>query len=128
MNRFKMSILSNQLIQMNRFKRVDYFNRVEPDQPTQKSILLSELTQRFDPVKIIAFLITILCFVAGQGWVGWRNDTRNGQPLEIKFEFDQVREFTAVHLYCNNQFLKDVQVSKLFILIYSTELIQYFMS
>ncbi|XP_054275627.1 discoidin domain-containing receptor 2-like [Macrosteles quadrilineatus] len=46
----------------------------------------------------------------GQGWVGWRNDTRSGQPVEIKFEFDQVREFTAVHIYCNNQFLRDVQV------------------
>ncbi|XP_075228962.1 discoidin domain-containing receptor 2-like [Lycorma delicatula] len=46
----------------------------------------------------------------GQGWVGWRNDTRDGQPVEITFEFDQVREFTAVHLFCNNEFTKDVQV------------------
>lgn len=45
-----------------------------------------------------------------QGWVGWRNDTR-GQPVEIKFEFDKVREFSAIHIYCNNQFTKDVQVS-----------------
>nr|XP_031826228.1 discoidin domain-containing receptor 2-like isoform X2 [Nomia melanderi] len=44
-----------------------------------------------------------------QGWVGWRNDTR-GQPVEIKFEFDKVREFSAIHIYCNNQFTKDVQV------------------
>ncbi|CAD1475147.1 unnamed protein product, partial [Heterotrigona itama] len=43
-----------------------------------------------------------------QGWVGWRNDTR-GQPVEIKFEFDKVREFSAIHIYCNNQFTKDVQ-------------------
>lgn len=47
-----------------------------------------------------------------QGWVGWRNDTR-GQPVEIKFEFDKVREFSAIHIYCNNQFTKDVQVSVL---------------
>lgn len=47
----------------------------------------------------------------GQGWVGWKNDTRNGQPIEIKFEFDNVREFSAVHIYCNNQFTKDVRVS-----------------
>ncbi|KAF7391914.1 hypothetical protein HZH68_011457 [Vespula germanica] len=46
----------------------------------------------------------------GQGWVGWRNDTRSGHPLEIKFEFDHVREFSAVHIYCNNQFTKEVQV------------------
>ncbi|KAK1116910.1 hypothetical protein K0M31_017987 [Melipona bicolor] len=45
----------------------------------------------------------------GQGWVGWRNDTRSGHPLEIKFEFDHVREFSAVHIFCNNQFTKDVQ-------------------
>lgn len=44
-----------------------------------------------------------------QGWVGWRNDSR-GQPVEIKFEFDKVREFSAVHIYCNNQFTRDVQV------------------
>lgn len=46
-----------------------------------------------------------------QGWVGWRNDSRNNKPIEIKFEFDKVREFTAVHIFCNNQFLKDVQVN-----------------
>ncbi|GLV33666.1 Discoidin domain receptor [Carabus blaptoides fortunei] len=45
-----------------------------------------------------------------QGWVGWRNDTRANKPIEIKFEFDGVREFTCVHIYCNNQFTKDVQV------------------
>ncbi|XP_032679988.1 discoidin domain-containing receptor 2-like isoform X3 [Odontomachus brunneus] len=46
---------------------------------------------------------------ATQGWIGWRNDTRS-QPVEIKFEFDKIREFSAVHIYCNNQFTKDVQV------------------
>ncbi|XP_017773500.1 PREDICTED: discoidin domain-containing receptor 2-like [Nicrophorus vespilloides] len=45
-----------------------------------------------------------------QGWVGWKNDTRENKPIEITFEFDRVREFTAVHIYCNNQFTKDVQV------------------
>lgn len=79
------------LNQMNRFKTIDSFERID----------LNEWIESQDRA----------CVVAGQGWVGWRNDTRNGQPLEIKFEFDQVREFTAVHLYCNNQFLKDVQVS-----------------
>ncbi|XP_070172199.1 discoidin domain-containing receptor 2-like isoform X1 [Polyergus mexicanus] len=44
-----------------------------------------------------------------QGWVGWRNDSRN-QPVEIKFEFDKVREFSAVHIYCNNEFTRSVQV------------------
>ncbi|RZF32590.1 hypothetical protein LSTR_LSTR011037 [Laodelphax striatellus] len=49
-------------------------------------------------------------FGPGNGWVGWRNDSRKGRPVEITFEFDQVREFTSVHLYCNNEFTKDIQV------------------
>jgi discoidin domain receptor family protein 2 len=51
----------------------------------------------------------------GKGWVGWRNDTRNGQPIEIKFEFDRIREFSAVHIFSNNQFSKDVKVSPIVI-------------
>ncbi|KAJ8953791.1 hypothetical protein NQ317_010766 [Molorchus minor] len=49
-------------------------------------------------------------FYDGQTWVGWKNDTRHNKPIEIKFEFDRVREFSNVHIYCNNQFTKDVQV------------------
>lgn len=45
-----------------------------------------------------------------RGWVGWRNDSRNGQPVEIVFEFDTVRDFTLLSLFVNNQFTKDVQV------------------
>ncbi|XP_014203585.1 discoidin domain-containing receptor tyrosine kinase B-like [Copidosoma floridanum] len=45
-----------------------------------------------------------------KNWVGWRNDTRHGQPLEITFEFDHVREFSAVNIYCANQFTNHVQV------------------
>lgn len=48
-------------------------------------------------------------------WVGWKNDTRNGQPVEIKFEFDRVREFSAVHVFANNQMTKDIKVSSPFI-------------
>lgn len=46
----------------------------------------------------------------GQGWVGWRNDTRNNRPVEIIFEFDKIREFSSVTIYTNNQFTKEVQV------------------
>ncbi|KAF7281294.1 discoidin domain-containing receptor 2-like isoform X2 [Rhynchophorus ferrugineus] len=46
----------------------------------------------------------------GQGWVGWKNDTREGKPVEIVFEFDKIREFTALHIFTNNQFTRDVQV------------------
>lgn len=44
-----------------------------------------------------------------QGWVGWKNDLRK-TPIEIVFEFEKVREFNAIHIYCNNQFTKDVRV------------------
>lgn len=47
---------------------------------------------------------------SNQAWIGWKNDTRHNKPIIIKFEFDRVREFSAVHIYCNNQFTKDVRV------------------
>ncbi|XP_012279165.1 discoidin domain-containing receptor 2 [Orussus abietinus] len=48
----------------------------------------------------------------GYEWVGWKNDTQNmlGRPVEIVFEFDVSRNFTAMHLHTNNFFSKDVQV------------------
>ncbi|XP_046827642.1 discoidin domain-containing receptor 2-like isoform X1 [Vespa crabro] len=48
----------------------------------------------------------------GYEWVGWKNDTPNmlGKPVEITFEFDYSRNFTAIHLHMNNYFTKDVQV------------------
>lgn len=61
-----------------------------------------------------------------QGWVGWRNDTRNGQPVEIKFEFDRVREFIACYLYTNNQFSKGVQVFSKAEITFSTNGRHYF--
>ncbi|XP_017770325.1 PREDICTED: epithelial discoidin domain-containing receptor 1-like [Nicrophorus vespilloides] len=45
-----------------------------------------------------------------QTWVGWKNDSRSNRPIEITFEFDRIREFSAVHIYSNNLFTKDVQV------------------
>lgn len=33
-----------------------------------------------------------------------------GRPVEITFEFDYSRNFTAIHLHMNNYFTKDVQV------------------
>ena len=47
---------------------------------------------------------------AAGGWVGWRNDSRAGQPVEIVFEFDSVRDFTSVSIFANNQFTRDVQI------------------
>uniref|UniRef100_T1J7A6 Protein kinase domain-containing protein n=1 Tax=Strigamia maritima TaxID=126957 RepID=T1J7A6_STRMM len=49
-------------------------------------------------------------FGKGYEWVGWKNDTGHSRPIEIIYEFDQVRNFTAAYFYCNNLFSKDVQV------------------
>ncbi|KAG8230045.1 hypothetical protein J437_LFUL000881 [Ladona fulva] len=47
----------------------------------------------------------------GNRWVGWLNESRPGQPLEITFEFDVTREFSALHLHANNMFTRGVQIS-----------------
>ena len=47
----------------------------------------------------------------GYEWVGWKNDTGPDRPpIEIVFEFDRVRNFTAVRFHCNNMFSKEVRV------------------
>ncbi|KAL0280485.1 UNVERIFIED_CONTAM: hypothetical protein PYX00_001759 [Menopon gallinae] len=48
----------------------------------------------------------------GSEWVGWKNDTPEllGGPVEITFEFDRVRNFSAMHIFTNNMYTKDVQV------------------
>nr|XP_045589566.1 discoidin domain-containing receptor tyrosine kinase B-like isoform X2 [Procambarus clarkii] len=46
----------------------------------------------------------------GYEWVGWKNESSHTQLVEITFEFDSVRNFSAVHIYANNFFTKDTQV------------------
>ncbi|KAH8325709.1 hypothetical protein KR067_004847 [Drosophila pandora] len=46
----------------------------------------------------------------GYEWVGWRNDTLQGRPVEITFEFRNIRNFSSVIIHTNNMFSKDVQV------------------
>ena len=55
-------------------------------------------------LKIDAYILLYL----DRGWVGWRNDKRDF--VEIIFEFDKVREFHSIQVYCNNQFTKEVAV------------------
>jgi discoidin domain receptor family protein 2 len=43
-------------------------------------------------------------------WVGWRNVTGSSGPVEMTFEFDDVRNFTEVSLHMSNKFSADVQV------------------
>ncbi|XP_066972442.1 discoidin domain-containing receptor 2-like [Macrobrachium rosenbergii] len=46
----------------------------------------------------------------GYEWVGWKNDSHEGKPVEITFNFDTVRNFSSVHLYANNLFTKEAEV------------------
>ena len=45
----------------------------------------------------------------GYDWVGWKNETVDRPPIEIIFEFDKVRNFSAVRFHCNNMFSKEVR-------------------
>ena len=48
--------------------------------------------------------------IKGYEWVGWRNESFGGKPVEIIFKFDYVRNFTSLRFECNNLFKKDVRV------------------
>ena len=48
----------------------------------------------------------------GYEWVGWRNETHRGKPVEITFKFDDVRNFSTILIHANNMFNKDVRVFK----------------
>lgn len=52
-------------------------------------------------------------FFAGFEWVGWSNDSVGsaGRPIELTFQFDTVRNFSAMILHTNNMFSKSIQVS-----------------
>lgn len=45
--------------------------------------------------------------------MGWSNDSSGiaGKPIELTFQFDTVRNFSAMILHTNNMFSKGVQVS-----------------
>lgn len=47
----------------------------------------------------------------GYEWVGWRNDSLAGHPVEMVFEFDSKRNFSSIIIHTNNMFSRDVQVS-----------------
>nr|XP_045601963.1 discoidin domain-containing receptor 2-like [Procambarus clarkii] len=56
------------------------------------------------------FRVDALGMGRGYEWIGWKNTTRHGQPVEITFQFDSIRNLSAVHIYANNLFTKDAQV------------------
>jgi len=44
-------------------------------------------------------------------WVGWRNESLRGRPLEIVFQFSEPREFNAVHIHVNERPAQGAKVS-----------------
>ncbi|KAK9754778.1 Protein tyrosine and serine/threonine kinase [Popillia japonica] len=46
----------------------------------------------------------------GNGWVGWKNESFPNGYVELVFKFDEIRNFTAVHLFTNNFYSRNVQV------------------
>ncbi|NXL33342.1 DDR2 protein, partial [Glaucidium brasilianum] len=48
----------------------------------------------------------------GYDYVGWRNESTTGGYVEITFEFDRIRNFTAMKVHCNNMFTKGVKIFK----------------
>ncbi|XP_053107127.1 discoidin domain-containing receptor 2 isoform X2 [Hemicordylus capensis] len=48
----------------------------------------------------------------GYDYVGWRNESMANGYVEITFEFDRIRNFTAMKVHCNNMFAKGVKIFK----------------
>ena len=46
----------------------------------------------------------------GYEWIGWKDESQTTPPIDIVFEFDTVRNFSAIRIHCNNLFSKDVRV------------------
>lgn len=61
----------------------------------------------------------------GYEWVGWKNETVDRPPIEIVFEFDKVRNFSAARFHCNNMFSKEVRVFQKALLHFSVSGIAY---
>ncbi|KAF2902521.1 hypothetical protein ILUMI_03664, partial [Ignelater luminosus] len=64
-------------------------------------------------VSIVYNNFYVLVPSSGNGWVGWKNDSTANGYVELLFEFDQIRNFSAVHLFVNNYFSRDVQVGQI---------------
>lgn len=64
----------------------------------------------------------------GYEWVGWRNDSLGlaGKPVEMTFEFETVRNFSAIVLHTNNMYSKDVAVSEASIIYFIVQLFSFF--
>ena len=57
--------------------------------------------------------------IKGYEWMGWRNESFLGKPVEIVYKFDTVRNFSEVRIHSNNFFTKDVRVFRMARLYFS---------
>ena len=57
--------------------------------------------------------------IKGYEWIGWKNETFGTKPVELKFKFNAVRNFTSVRIHSNNMFTKDVRAFRLAKLYFS---------
>lgn len=55
----------------------------------------------------------------GYEWIGWKNESSDRAPIEIVFEFEKVRNFTAARFHCNNMFTKEVRIFRRAVLYFS---------
>ncbi|XP_029474022.1 discoidin domain-containing receptor 2 isoform X2 [Rhinatrema bivittatum] len=46
----------------------------------------------------------------GYDYLGWKNESSTIGYIEIIFEFDRIRNFTAMKVHCNNMFTKGVKI------------------
>ncbi|XP_024084780.1 discoidin domain-containing receptor 2-like [Cimex lectularius] len=46
----------------------------------------------------------------GSRWVGWMNESQQSDSLELLFQFDNVRKFSAMNLYTSHIVTREVQV------------------
>ncbi|CAD7000519.1 unnamed protein product [Ceratitis capitata] len=85
---------------------------MEVDCQTKRTMVMSKVTDLLMDWGKDNFRTDIHGFGKGYEWIGWRSDIPdlNGKPVEIIFEFDTVRNFSAIILHTNNMFTKDVQV------------------
>ncbi|XP_025833033.1 discoidin domain-containing receptor 2-like [Agrilus planipennis] len=62
---------------------------------------------------------------SGSRWIGWNNETREGEPVDITFEFDGLYEFSSVQIHANNMFTRGVQVFSAAEACFSFDGVQY---
>lgn len=82
---------------------------VRPERTTSDSTLATERVCSYC-YHLLLYALTS-SFSSGNGWVGWKNDSTPNGYVELIFEFDEIRNFSAAYFYANNFFSRNVQVS-----------------